>query len=476
MAVAGAFYPADPQQLAQTVDTLLEDAAGTAEAPYAADRLRAVIVPHAGYVYSGPCAAAAYHRLRAVRGRITRVVMLGPSHRFAFRGIAQCSYQAYGSPLGTVPLDLAARAQLATLPEVITEDRAHAQDHALEVQLPFLQRVLGPVTLVPLMVGGASLTALVGVLNALLSDQTAAETLIVISSDLSHFLDPPAAAALDGRTCDGITHFDLTPLNDGNSACGRFPIAALLQWGIGQGWRAEFLDRRTSCDARASDGTALTERLVGYGAWAFYSPTADQAEAEVQALLDQHGPAMIAAAGQAIRYGFDHPTDPLSLAQARLAPETAQALRHPGACFVTLTKDHALRGCIGSPQAWRALGTDLLDNAHKAAFADRRFPPLDGQEWGEVSLSLSLLTPPAAFPVADRADALARLRPGLDGLILEDGAKRALFLPAVWDQLPDPETFVSHLMEKAGLPPKHWSATVRLKRFSSRSISAPLEP
>lgn len=470
-AVAGTFYPADRQELAQTVRHLVDQAAQTAPhddqagGGYPAERLRAVIAPHAGYVYSGPCAAAAYHRLHPLRGRIKRVILLGPSHRFAFRGIAQCSHRAYASPVGSLPLDLAARAQIAALPEVITEDRAHAQEHALEVQIPFIQETLGPVALVPLVVGDASLAALGAVLTALTPPEQAAETLVIVSSDLSHFLAPQEAEALDRQTSDGIGHFDLGPLAEAKSACGRLAIAALLQWGIGQGLRACLLDRRTSLDARTAEGHPRTDRVVGYGAWAFYSPSAAQAEAEAQALLDQHGHAMIQAARKAIVQGFPHRED-------LATPPLPEALRQPGACFVTLSKDGSLRGCIGSPQAWRALGSDLCDNARKAAFADRRFPPLRAEEWPEITLSISVLTPPHPFEVADRDDLLARLRPGVDGLIIQDGPKRALFLPSVWEVLPEPKTFVGHLMEKAGLPADHWSSTVTLYRFASRSITA----
>lgn len=150
--------------------------------------------------------------------------------------------------------------------------------------------------------------------------------------------------------------------------------------------------------------------------------------------------------------------------------EGHKALAERGAVFVTLKKAGQLRGCIGSPMAWRPLGQDVIENAYKAAFEDPRFPPLDESEWPEVELSVSVLTPPSPMSFKDEEDLLAQLRPGVDGLIIEDQGRRALFLPSVWESLPDPKSFLAHLKVKAGMPSQHWSPSFKAQRFEAVEV------
>lgn len=147
---------------------------------------------------------------------------------------------------------------------------------------------------------------------------------------------------------------------------------------------------------------------------------------------------------------------------------TLPALDAPGATFVTLTLDGALRGCIGSLEAWRSLRDDVSDNARNAAFRDPRFPALTADEWPKIRIEVSLLTSPQTISFSNQADALAQLRPDIDGVIFSAGGRRATFLPQVWEQLPDPATFMAHLKRKAGLPPDYWGADVRLERYQVR--------
>jgi AmmeMemoRadiSam system protein B len=254
-AVAGLFYPADPQELTRMIDGFL---AGfpleSAEPP------KAIIVPHAGYIYSGPVAAAAYRRLEPLRARISRVVLLGPSHRVGFIGLAVSSADMFHTPLGDIPLDRTTCEQLATLPQVQRLDQAHAMEHSLEVQLPFLQRVLDAFTLVPLVVGEASADAVAEVLEAAWGGD---ETLIVISSDLSHYHNYSEARQLDRDTCRAIE--TLRPESiDYDGACGRNPVKGLLQVARRKGLVAHTLDLRNSGDTAGSK-----ESVVGYGAWSF---------------------------------------------------------------------------------------------------------------------------------------------------------------------------------------------------------------
>ena len=189
--------------------------------------------------------------------------------------------------------------------------------------------------------------------------------------------------------------------------------------------------------------------------------------AKTRALLNAHGDVFLQIAKGSIEHGLSTHT-PLSLAQDTLPPEM---IEH-GACFVTLNKAGRLRGCIGSPEAWRALATDVAENAFRAAFKDPRFAPLKSDETDQLDIHLSVLSPAEPFAFSDEADLIAKLRVGEDGLIIEDLGRRALFLPSVWAQLPDPVQFVAHLKAKAGLGAAHWSDTFKASRFIAAEAGA----
>jgi len=251
-AVSGLFYPADAGELHQQISDFLDTAAITEHAPLA------VIVPHAGYIYSGPIAASAYINLRPLRNKIHRVVLLGPSHRVGFRGLATSSATLFTTPLGNIKLDVATTQQLNQLPQVQTIDAAHAQEHSLEVQLPFLQEVLGEFELIPIVVGDATSTEVAEVIDKVWQDDA---TLIVISSDLSHYHDYQSAQKMDRHTCTAIE--SLSPDDIGvDDACGRNPVKGLLTVARQRGLHVHTLDLRNSGDT-AGD----RKQVVGYGAW-----------------------------------------------------------------------------------------------------------------------------------------------------------------------------------------------------------------
>lgn len=254
-AVAGMFYPASAATLQADVDRLLAAAPIPAMA-----QPKALIVPHAGYIYSGPTAARAYAALAPWRATIRRVVLLGPTHRVAVRGLALPASDAFATPLGEVRIDVAARAALADLPQVVVSDPAHAQEHSLEVHLPFLQRALDDFSLLPLAVGQASPEAVAEVLERLWGGP---ETLLVISSDLSHFLPYATAQQVDGVTCRHI--LDLATDIDPHQACGAFPVNGLLLAAQRHGLRPTLLDLCNSGDT-AGD----RQRVVGYAAFTFH--------------------------------------------------------------------------------------------------------------------------------------------------------------------------------------------------------------
>jgi len=253
--VAGMFYPADPSQLTEQIDQYLGEAT-----PYPGPVPKALIAPHAGYIYSGPVAANAYATLSALAGRIERVVVLAPSHRVAFRGIATSESSEFRTPLGDIPVDTAAVQQALELTQVGLLEQAYQGEHALEVQLPFLQRTLGDFKLVPFIVGDARPEEVAELLNLLWGGD---ETLIVISSDLSHYHEYADAMRRDRNTSSHIEALDPDIAYD--DACGRNPIRGLLVSAREHGLRVETRDLRNS-----GDTAGPRDQVVGYGAYVFH--------------------------------------------------------------------------------------------------------------------------------------------------------------------------------------------------------------
>ena len=257
-AVAGLFYPTRPEALRLQVETLMAEARRpAAEAPPP----KALVAPHAGYQYSGPIAASAYAPIAPLAETIRRVVLLGPAHRLAFRGIAYPAADRLLTPLGAVSLDREALAELSDLPQIRALDRAFENEHCLEVQLPFLQTLLRDFRVVPLLVGQADAAEVAQALDRLWGGP---ETLILVSSDLSHYLDYDAAARVDARTTRAIERLDAEAL-DHRAACGATPLCGLLLEARRRGLCATTLDLRSS-----GDTAGTRERVVGYGAYAFH--------------------------------------------------------------------------------------------------------------------------------------------------------------------------------------------------------------
>lgn len=251
-AVAGTFYPANPKFLHQMLDQYLDDTEMGHKVP------KAIIVPHAGYVYSGPIAATAYARLRQAKDQVTRVVIIGPSHRVSFRGMAVSSAETFSTPLGHIPVDEEAVQLVAQLPFVQYMDQAHTFEHSLEVQLPFLQETLNDFKIVPIVAGDASPEQVAQVIEALWGGD---ETLIVISSDLSHYHDYATAKKLDQLTSKRIERQQYELLT-GEAACGKVPVSGLLKVARDKSLSVKAIDLRNSGDT-AGDKS----RVVGYGAY-----------------------------------------------------------------------------------------------------------------------------------------------------------------------------------------------------------------
>jgi AmmeMemoRadiSam system protein B/AmmeMemoRadiSam system protein A len=436
-AVAGAFYPAEPRALLSDVGEMLDGV------EVFAPRLgfpKAVIAPHAGYIYSGPIAAHAYDALSPGRGIVQRVVLLGPVHRVPVRGLALPDAEAFETPLGRVPVDPDAVSALAGLPQVVVSGRAHALEHSLEVQLPFLQRVLGEFALVPLAVGDASVDEVAAVIERLWGGP---ETLIVVSTDLSHYHPYREAVQIDAETLARIEALATDIRHE--QACGATPLNGLLAVARAKGMTVR---RLSACNS--GDTAGGRDHVVGYSAFALYEGAPVAPEEAGRTLLG------IARAAIAHRLG-ELPEAP--------RVDMPSWLRQAGATFVTLMRAGKLRGCIGSLEARRALGEDVLANSLAAAFGDPRFTPLTAAEWPGTELELSLLSTPKPIHFADEAELLASIHAGEDGLIVQLDDRRATFLPQVWSSIPDKRRFLSELVAKAGLPADTRLARCRVSRY-----------
>ncbi|OGT79379.1 MAG: hypothetical protein A3H91_00720 [Gammaproteobacteria bacterium RIFCSPLOWO2_02_FULL_61_13] len=437
-------------RLLQHANALLPEASGMAPVP------KAWIVPHAGYRFSGAIAASAYARVQFGAQTLRRVVLLGPSHRVGIPGIAVPSVSAFDTPLGSVPLDQDNVQALLSLPCCVAADEPHAKEHSLEVQLPFLQKVLPEFQLTPVAIGAASRDQVAAALKQVWGGP---ETLILISSDLSHYHAYEEAQRLDEQSSRAIMSLAPGRIRS-RDACGWRGVNGLLQQASDLGLTPSTLNVLSS-----GDTTGRRDRVVGYGAWTFSADavTVDKGitEADETQLLELARKSIACAvAGKPV---------------PRVAVGTfAAALQRPGATFVTLTKGGRLRACLGSLRAFRPLVLDLVERSHSTAGKDARFPPIRRDEVADLHMEIAILTAPTELHFKSAGDLLEQLLPGTDGLTIEDQGHRATFLPKVWSEISDPARFLARLRQKAGLSQDHWSATIRAWKYQTRSFGTAL--
>lgn len=439
-ALAGSFYPASATELKQQIESFLSESTTSVKPP------KAIIAPHAGYIYSGSTAASAYASLKPVSHRISRVVLLGPAHRVRVQGVALPTCRFFTTPLGRIELDQSAIDTLKQLDYVHYMDEAHAQEHCIEIQLPFLQLGLQQFTIVPIVVGNASASQVETLLDLVWGRE---ETLIVISTDLSHFLNYEHAKARDSETAALIEKMAYASLNP-NQACGARPLGGLLKRAKQKNMKVVRLGLCNSADTAGNRG-----RVVGYGAWALY----DSEESK-----NERNQILINLAHQSIEHGL-HKKTPLKVNSENFPLQ----MRQLAACFVTLKIGGQLRGCIGQMEASQPLVQAVADSAFKAAFRDPRFKALTEREYPDISISISILSTQSEIRFQSEEDILNQLQPHRDGLTIKKGEHQATFLPAVWENLPEAVQFLVHLKRKAGIatdeqPEQAWI-------YSAESIS-----
>jgi AmmeMemoRadiSam system protein A len=451
-AVAGLFYPKDPVQLSLMIDRLL--AAAPTEP---VGDLKAIVCPHAGYEFSGPTAAYAYKNL--IGRHFDTVIILGPSHYALFDGASVPAVDAYRTPLGLVPISPKARA-LAKISPCLSEpccrverpawwpqsskpapdpgkDTPDTWEHSVEVEVPFLQKVLTNFSILPVVFGNVDPAQVAQAVATQLDDKT----LLVVSSDLSHYHPYDDAEVLDGRCVKAMCNLDIAAMET-QEACGKLPILALLHLAQEKGWKAQLLDYRNSGDTSGDK----SHGVVGYSAIAFYAPAPENyAAPERKLLLNLARRTLTCVVTNPDLSGFE--------VNARGMPPQ---LSETKACFVTLTENGELRGCIGHISPQEPLYQAVVDNARNAATRDPRFLPVQPGETGKIKIEISVLTEPKPLPFTSPEDLLAKLQPGKDGVVLKLDGRGATYLPQVWEQLPDKVEFLNHLSEKAGCAPGDW--------------------
>lgn len=451
--VAGFFYPAEPSGLIALIGEMRKGAK-----PDGGVAPKVVVAPHAGIVYSGSVAATAFAPWARRAEPPRRIVIVGPAHRVAFRGLAIHPAASWATPLGEAKVARELHVRLAEARAASLDARPFEGEHSLEMHLVMLQAMLAePFEVLPILVGDASPGEVAAALRLVWGGP---ETVISISSDLSHFLDQKSARAIDDDTGRRIETLDVAAL-EGRRACGYLPIGGALTIAAERDLRVSGLHLATSADAGAD-----ASRVVGYGAFAFeYAASARLDDADRARLLATAMASLAAAA----RGGGAKPA--LAI-EGPLSP----TLTSTRGTFVTLTQNRALRGCIGSPTPRVSLIEDAAANAVQAGFGDLRFAPLRESELEGLELDVSILSHPRAIPADSEAELIAALEPDRDGLILGKGRQRALFLPSVWRQLPDEREFVRHLLRKAGLDSTIFPHGIEAARFRTESFGAPFRP
>ncbi len=443
-AFAGSFYPDTPEKLSIIIKQLVSrvKSAHVNHPPHTS--LKALIIPHAGYIYSGWTAA---HISTAVNGnRFSRIIVMGPDHHIGFEGCSVSDAAAWETPLGRIPLDESAdqlRGNKALFQAIPASDRI---EHSVEVVLPYLQYFFKKFELIPIVCGrGRDLAEKTAAALDPLLDQN---TLLVASSDLSHYLPYQEAIVKDRETIASILALNTDELiKRENAACGKVPILVLIDMARRHHWQPVLLHYSNSGDT-AGDRS----RVVGYASIAFYGGSSMKNHADsLHSLNKRQGQTLVKLARQTIAQKLgNRPTkvDPDALADL--------ALQEQRGTFVTLTLNRQLRGCIGNLDARDSIAAGIQRNAVNAAFHDPRFPPLKADELDRVDIEVSILTEPRPLEYRDSNELISKLRVNVDGVILRKGSASATFLPQVWEQLPQPEKFLSHLCMKAGLSADTW--------------------
>ncbi|MDD4556404.1 MAG: AmmeMemoRadiSam system protein B [Alphaproteobacteria bacterium] len=457
-AVAGIFYASDRTKLDETIRHYLRTDDNAEIQP------KILIVPHAGYKYSGAVAGKAYGVLKKFEKEIKRVVVVGPSHYVNLYGAALPSYDSFKTPFGRVKINQKAVANLAKESNFKVFNAAHKKEHSIEVQIPFLQKALSSFTIVPVVYGEISPEELASGLEYYMKRK---DTVIIFSADLSHYYTYEKAQDLDGFTNNLVLNKEAQVVDE--LSCGATGINAALLLAKEYSLYPQTIEMQNSGDV-----TGDKNQVVGYGAWSF-SFSEPKVEI-VQKTLESEYQSLVNFAG--LYRGELLSIAKIALEDAVLRNEKyapsrkdySDALFNKGASFVTLYKKDELRGCVGTIIPYQAIARDVSASTYQAAMQDERFEKVSSAELNNLSLSVSLLTNLEQIRYINEEDLLEKIEQGIDGIVIREGDRQGLFLPSVWREFKTKREFLNALKLKTGLSPSYWSNRIKVYRFKTVEI------
>ena len=433
--VANTFYSGNPAELKKQLDGFSKENGNRYEY-----KTRAVIVPHAGLIYSGQLA---YEGISQLDKSIKNIFIFAPSHRVPLGGLALTGYDEWKTPLGTIKVNQETNKVLEEKFEAKIFDEAFAEEHSVEIEVPAIQHLFEDVKIIPVLVGRVNPQKITEIISEYYDDK---EYGFIISSDLSHFLDDKKAQKIDGETAVMIESGDIHELRY-EQACGAIGIYGLVEFA---NKRRFSLIRINLINSSLVSGNKSS--VVGYGSWFLYEGSKNKF------IKEYYSEYLLKLCRNIILSKFNKGT---------LYTAHAQVFNQLGACFVTLKKNNNLRGCIGSIIAHQSLINDIVQHSKDAAFHDPRFNPVEENEVDSLTIDISILSEPEQMRFKDEQDLLEQIVPFRDGIIIKDKFYQAVYLPSVWEDLPDKVMFLNSLKMKAGLPPEYFSKTFEAYRFST---------
>lgn len=433
--IAGQFYSADKEELSANIESYIVNR--PKDCNY---NSRAIIAPHAGHEYSGALAARAYQYFDKT---VETVIIFAPAHRYAIENYAVSDYEGFDTPLGTLYTHKEITKEIVDMGgETVNE--AFLNEHSVEVQLPFIKQFMPEVNIVPILIGGANYQTITKIIEKYWDDKKIG---FVISSDLSHFRNKMEAKRIDDVTANMIENNipeNMLP----EQACGYVAICGLTNFAKNKGFS---LMRVGMTDS--SEKTGNTSSVVGYGAWFLAE------EEKCSFIANYFANILKNLAILSIKSQLEN----VNLKVENYPP----ALETKMASFVTLTIEGNLRGCIGSIIAVEPLIVDVCKNARNAAFKDPRFLPVEAKEFDKLEYSVSLLSQPTPYKFNSEDDLINQIKQNTDGVIIKDIGRQAVYLPEVWNQIPDKKEFLNSLKQKAGLKPDWFSNTFEAYNFKT---------
>ena len=432
---AGTFYPKSKDELDTFLDILLSK-----NPPDSEYKTRAIIVPHAGYIFSGFVAAKCY---QYIDKSVNNIFIFAPSHYARIFGCVKSDYNEFNTPLGKISVNNDILKEL----DIEKNNQAFEKEHSIEVQLPFIKKILPNAQIIPILYGCEDYQNITKIIDKYWKNK---ENAFIISSDLSHFYPAKETEKIDNYTANLIENNEIRNF-EAEMACGAVGICAIMNFAKEKSYS---LIRTKLTNSSESSGD--TSRAVGYGGWILYEGLRGEY------IKNYHREFVLKLCKKSIEGG-------LNLGNS-LPDKYPDVFNESGASFVTLEKNGNLRGCIGSVIAHRSLFKDIVKNAHSAAFSDPRFSPLTIDELDDIEISVSILSKPQKIDFSTETELLDKLTPQKDGLIIRDENYQAVYLPDVWKVLPDKFEFLGSLKQKAGLPKNYFSESLEAFKFYTTKI------